>query len=169
MRRDLVAQLVVEAVDRARLGAQHGVAELADVLERRTAPRGRLGIQGGRRLRVLFELFVVLGHGSDASCAQRGAAASLLRVDVHAEKATALWALGATDLADRGVDLIDRGRRSAALTTTWLRSLPRSRKSGAGPSGSGSARLDLRCRGRRCAAPTTSRAQTIRISVENGG
>ena len=42
---DLRAQRVVEAVDRAGLGAQHRIAELADLRERRRAPRGDLGVE----------------------------------------------------------------------------------------------------------------------------
>ena len=44
---DLLAQRVVEVLDRARFRAQHRVAELADMRERRRAPRRGLGIELG--------------------------------------------------------------------------------------------------------------------------
>ena len=44
---DLLPELVVEPVDRARPGAQHRVAELADLGERRGPPGRGLGIELG--------------------------------------------------------------------------------------------------------------------------
>ena len=58
MRCDLVAQRVVEAVDRARAGAQHGIAELAHVGERGGPTGGDLGIE------LLFGLALLGGASS---------------------------------------------------------------------------------------------------------
>src|SRR4051812_49064011 len=70
---DLLAQVVVEPLDPARLGAQDRIAELAHVGQRRAAPGQGLGVEG-RRLGRLVELFVVLGHaGQDSSSAQQAA------------------------------------------------------------------------------------------------
>ena len=55
---DLVAQRVVEVLDRARLGLQHRVAELAHVRERGIAPGDDLGVElrFGVRFAVVLRL-----------------------------------------------------------------------------------------------------------------
>ncbi len=50
---DLGAQLIVEALDLERAGAQHGVAELAHAAQRGVAARAHLGVELGARLGVL--------------------------------------------------------------------------------------------------------------------
>ena len=73
---------------------------------------------------------LVLGHRAP-SLRAAGRRARSLRIDVDAERTPRCRARGESvdGLADRG----DRGAPVGAFTTTWLRSLPRRRKSGAGP------------------------------------
>ena len=61
--RDLLAQRVVEALDRPRLGAQHRVAEVADLGQGGVAARGGLGIELGFRLGFGFGPGLGVGVG----------------------------------------------------------------------------------------------------------
>ncbi len=53
---DLLLEVLVEALDRQRGGAQHGIAELAHVTQRGVAAGARLGIELGWLGRVLLAL-----------------------------------------------------------------------------------------------------------------
>jgi len=64
-------------------------------------------------------------------------------------------------------DLRHGARAVRALTTTWARSRPRRRKSGAGPSASDRPRRTAVAAA--SAAPGASDEQTTRMSVEKGG
>ena len=66
--RDLLAQAIVEDLDRARLRLQHRIAEHAHVRERGVTPRGdlrieRRGLVRLRRLGDLDVLDILLCHG----------------------------------------------------------------------------------------------------------
>jgi hypothetical protein len=65
---DLLAQALVEDLDRARLGLQHRIAEHAHVRERGVAPCDDLRIEGRRLVRLrrlgdLDVLHILLCHG----------------------------------------------------------------------------------------------------------
>ena len=73
--RDLVAQRVVEDLDRPGLRAEHRIAELAHVRERRRAARGELGIEALLLGRVLddFGVVQVVRHlGAKGTCPPSG-------------------------------------------------------------------------------------------------
>ena len=86
---DLSAQRLVEAVDRERARAQHRVAELAHVAQRRVAARAGLGIELLDRpaLQLLRSSAPRPARTRPAPAAplSRPSRLSLLRVDVHAE------------------------------------------------------------------------------------
>ena len=112
-----------------RAALEHRIAVLAHEPQRGVAPRTRLGIEP--RVAVLRTRARPRPEGSDP----RGPSArSLLRVDVHGEGHIAESAVARRPLDRRAPRPRSAAARSVVLTTTWKRSRPRRRNSGAGPS-----------------------------------
>ena len=162
---DLAAQLLVEALDRARRRLQDGVAELAHVRAARPraarAARGRAAVAARPRL-VLLELVVellelLLGHEAPSLDGLLGVHVDAEgdRPDASRSRATASTAAAIAATA---------GSRSGALTTTWERSRPRRRNSAAGPStwAPGSSRRSRTARA--APAPRSPRAPSRRCA-----
>ena len=164
--RDLVAQLVVEALDRQRLGAQHGIAELAHVAQRRrrrrAATSGSRG-GGGAPASSVTSTSMLFGHRTRVvlTGSHCGSTSTLKRA--------ARWAFVAADRLAPPRDAGDRGAAVGGLDHDLARSLPRRRNSGAGPSRGPGAERAWSAAAAAWAAPGSSQEQTTRISVENGG
>ena len=132
MRRDLVDELVVEAVDRraprcAAPGRRSDARAQRGVAPRARRPRGRARLGS-----------TLSGPRPRRSCRARPRSDSLrvrrlLRVDVDAERAPRGAPRSAATARTAASTSAIAARRSAALTTTCARSRPRRRNSGAGP------------------------------------
>ena len=134
---DLVAELVVEASTSRRAGAQHRVAELADVRERRAASRADLGIERAASFAASTTSSSLVARTLEPS-ALRGYWGSTSTLSATPgsprSRATASTAAPTARTAARAV---------VALTTSCARSRPRRRNSGAGPSAPASARARI--------------------------
>ena len=118
------------------------------------------GAQGGQRVREGR----AVGDRAETYCGSTSTLNATPRCSRAAASASTAAPIAATARA-----------RSAAFTTTWLRCLPRRRNSGAGPStlatsaGSAASRRARSAPAAASGAPSSSRAQTTRTSVANGG
>src|SRR3954454_1695546 len=185
--RDLLAQRLVEDLDGPRRRAQHGVAELADMAQRGLAARAfLLGQRRGWSGLLLDELLgLLVCHGTPRLLTAPWAMDGPTGRDKQAseegpEGPTRHWGststlnaawrccLSAATAVTAASTSATAAVRSAALTTTWERSRPRRRNSGAGPSAATARRSRTACAAW-CAAPARSDEQTTRMSVENGG
>src|ERR671934_223099 len=115
-------QVRVEGLDLVGLHPQGGVGVLADLGKRDSPPRLGLGIQ------LFLSYLASVAHAAARSLGQR-LWGSTSTTAVRPARRIA----GAADASNRAVRAARR-RGSSVFATSWARCLPRSRKSGAGPS-----------------------------------